>query len=169
MGKENRLFFPPTCHVFQIHLSCLFSVFTRLNNLVPSVILCRSCFLGCREVLFPGGLSNQCASFFEALCPKPAGCVRVMLSREGGAGTGRLLVTRSSVCPSLWGITKSLRKASYWHTCLVACPQRGRNHLGTGAGAFEVPTCPNGLLELQAEFAAWAEFFDRATGSPKNP
>lgn len=31
----------------------------------------------------------------------------------------------------------------------MACPQRGRNHLGTGAGASEVPTCPKGLLELQ--------------------
>lgn len=88
-------------------------MFARLNNLVPSVILCRSCFLGCREVLFPSGLSNQCASFFEALCPKPAGCVRAMLSRKGGAGTGRLLVTRSSACPSLWGIINSSRKVSY--------------------------------------------------------
>lgn len=73
------------------------------------------------------------------------------------------------MCPSLWGEIKSLRKASCWQTCLMACPQGGRNHLGTGAGALEVPTCPNGLLELQTEFAAWAEFLERATGPWKYP
>lgn len=69
------------------------------------------------------------------------------------------------MCPSLWGIIKSLRKASYWHTCLMVCPQRGRNHLGIGAAAFEVPTCP--AVGAPAEFAAWAECLDGAAGSWK--
>lgn len=88
--------------------------------------------------------------FFEALCPKPAGCVRAMLSREGGAGTGRLLVTRSSLCQSLRGITSSLE------------------HGIRAGGHASWPGLREGETEqvggAPVEFAAWAEFVGRAMG-----
>lgn len=67
------------------------------------------------------------------------------------------------MCPSLWGIINSLRKVSYQPAF-----REGETALAQGLLPLRFHM-PKRVVGAPAEFAAWAEFLGRATGSLKYP